>query len=252
MPGPKLTVTIIALNEEANIRDCLESVRWADEVIVSDSGSADRTAELCRNYGAKVFMDDWLGYGRQKNLCQDRAANEWILNIDADERITPELREEIQNALAGNGADGYLIPRKNYFGGFWVRRCGWYPDYNLRLYRKSAGRFVERRVHEAVHLEGRKERLKSPMIHLTYRDTTDYLSRMQRYSTLAAEDMLNEGRRPSLLDLFVRPQFTFFKMFVLKRGFLDGTTGLVLSMLYAFYTFSKYAKLWELTKGRAI
>ncbi len=209
MPGPKITVTIIVLNEEANIRDCLESVRWADEVIVSDSGSADNTAELCRKRGAKVFQDQWLGYGRQKNLCQDRAANEWILNVDADERIPPELREEIQAAVLRDGADGYLIPRKNYFNGVWVRRCGWYPDYNLRLYRKSAGRFVERRVHESVHLEGKKGRLKSPMIHLTYRDTTDYLSRMQRYSTLAAEDMLSEGRTASVLDLFVRPQFTF-------------------------------------------
>lgn len=248
----KITVTIITLNEEANIRDCLESVQWADEVIISDSGSSDRTAEICSAFGARVFRDEWLGFGRQKNLCQERAANPWILNIDADERVTPELREEILRAVKEGNKHGYYIPRKNYFGETWIRHCGWYPDYNLRLYRKTSGRFSEASVHESVAVNGETGYLKSPLVHRTYRDVPDFLKRMQRYSTLAAVDMQKAGRRASFSDLTLRPLFTFFKMYVLKGGFLDGMAGLALSSLYACYTVAKYAKLWELTrKGNA-
>lgn len=242
----KLSVTIIALNEEGNIRDCLESVRWADEILVSDSGSTDRTAEICREYGAKVFNDEWLGFGRQKNLVGDRARNDWILNIDADERVTPELRMEIEGVLRGGDKAGYRIARKNYFGDKWIRHCGWWPDYSLRLYRKGIGRFLDRFVHESVVVNGPTGKLKSPMVHKTYRDVSDYLGRMQRYSTLAAKEMLNQGRNVGITDVLLRPPFTFFKMFVLQRGFLDGTSGVILSILSASYTLAKYAKLWEM------
>lgn len=245
----KISVTIIALNEQANIGDCLESVRWADEIIVSDTGSTDATADICRQYGAKVYVDKWLGFGAQKNLCAARARNNWVLNIDADERVTPELKEEIDRAAASGGGCGYYIARKNYFGARWIRHCGWYPDYNLRLYRKDAGRFSERQVHEAVSVNGPTGRLKSPMVHRTYKDVSDYLLRMQRYSTLAALEMVKEGRSAGILDLALRPPFTFFKMYVLKGGFLDGYPGIILSALYSCYTLSKYAKLWELRRG---
>ncbi len=239
----KISVTIIVLNEEANIRDCLESVKWADEIIVSDSGSTDGTVDICREYGARVFVDEWLGFGKQKNLCADRARNDWVLNIDADERVTPVLRDEIKKALAVGGKAGYYIPRKNYFGGRWIKRCGWYPDYNLRLYRKDAGGFSNRSVHEAVAVNGAKGYLKSPMLHFTYRDVSDYLKRMERYSTLAAHQMRKSGRRAGLADILLRPPFTFFKMYILKLGILEGADGLVLSYLYAAYTLAKYAKL---------
>lgn len=244
----KISVTIITLNEETNIRDCLESVRWADEVIVSDSGSTDRTAEICRGFGVRFFTDEWLGFGRQKNLCQDRAKNGWVLNIDADERVTQELKDEILSAVKDGGRPGYYMPRKNYFGDIWIRHCGWYPDYNLRLYRKEEGRFTEASVHERVALKGEAGYFKAPLLHRTYRDVADYLSRMQRYSALAAGDMNKAGRKASFLDLFLRPQFTFFKMFILKGGFLDGKAGLTLSALYACYTVAKYAKLWEMNR----
>lgn len=242
-PPAKITVTIIALNEEDNIRACLESVKWADEIIVSDSGSADKTKEICRGYGAKVFDDAWHGFGKQKNICAGRAKNLWVFNIDADERATPELKDEIFKALSSGGAAGYLMPRKNFFGGTWVRHCGWYPDYNLRLYRKDKGRFSERRVHEAVTVDGRTSRLNGALIHHTYRDVADYLKRMDRYSSLSAEEMLKNGKKAGFTDLYLRPVFTFLKMYFLKLGFLDGRLGLLLSRLYARYTFEKYYKL---------
>lgn len=245
-PMEKISVTIITLNEEGNIRDCLESVRWADEILVSDSGSADKTAEICREYGAKVFNDKWLGFGRQKNQIAGRAKNNWVLNIDADERVTPELKDEISKAVATGGADGYYIARKNYFGDRWIRHCGWYPDYNLRLYRKDKGAFSERSVHEAVEVKGKKAHLKNHFVHHTYKDVDDYLERMQRYSALAAKEMFDSGRKAGITDILLRPFFTFFKMFVIKGGFLDGAAGAMLSFLYASYTLSKYAKLWEM------
>ncbi|MBI5562256.1 MAG: glycosyltransferase family 2 protein [Deltaproteobacteria bacterium] len=246
---PGLSVTVICLNEEANIGACLESVKWADEIVVSDSGSTDKTLEICAHYGAKVSSDAWLGFGAQKNLCAARAGNEWILNIDADERVTPGLRREIEEAMEDAGKAGYYVPRKNYFGERWIRRCGWWPDYNLRLYRKTSGAWVERAVHESVEVEGATGRLKNPLEHRTYRDVADYLQRMQRYSTLAAAQMRGEGKKAGVSDMLLRPPFTFFKMYVLKLGFLDGVHGIMLSALYASYTLAKYAKLWEMDKG---
>ncbi|MBI5047352.1 MAG: glycosyltransferase family 2 protein [Deltaproteobacteria bacterium] len=244
----KISVTIITLNEESNIRACLESVKWADEILVSDSGSIDRTVEICKEYGAKVFSDTWFGFGRQKNLIAGKAKNNWVLNIDADERVTPDLRVEIEMALSKDGYEGYYIPRKNFFGEKWIRHCGWYPDYNLRLYRKDKGSFNERSVHEAVRIDGNLGYLKNPLEHYTYRDVSDYLKRMDRYSTLAAEEMFKNGGNTSLLNLVFRPCFTFFKMFVLQKGFLEGYSGIILSGLYSTYTFSKYAKLREMSK----
>jgi glycosyltransferase involved in cell wall biosynthesis len=242
----KISATIITLNEENNIRECLESVKWVDEIIVSDSGSTDKTVHICEGFGARVYIDEWMGFGAQKNLVAGRARNDWVLNIDADERVTPELKDEI-TALAKDRFDGYYIPRKNYFGEIWIRRCGWWPDHNLRLYKRSAGAFSEKRVHEAVAIDGPKGYFKNPLIHRTYRDVEDYLRRMERYSTLAAEQMLAEGRGPRSLD-GLRPYLTFLKMFVLKQGFLDGSTGLMLSRLYMRYTAEKYSKLRKMSK----
>lgn len=244
----KNSVTIITLNEESNIRACLESVKWADEILVSDSGSSDKTVQICKEYGAKVFIDQWQGFGKQKNLIAGRARNSWILNIDADERITPDLRKEIEDILNNGDYEGYFIPRKNFFGDKWIKHCGWHPDYNMRLYRKNKGRFNERDVHEAVKIEGRAGYLKNPMEHYTYKDVSDYLKRMDRYSTLAAEEMSKNGKSTGLSDLIFRPCFTFLKMFFLQKGFLEGYSGVILSGLYAAYTFSKYAKLWEMSK----
>ncbi|MBI5328277.1 MAG: glycosyltransferase family 2 protein [Deltaproteobacteria bacterium] len=244
----KLSVTIITLNEEANIHACLESVKWADEILVSDSGSSDKTVQICKEYGAKVFNDVWFGFGKQKNLIVSRARNNWILNIDADERVTPALRKEMESVLNNGGCDGYNIPRKNFFGGRWIKYCGWYPDYNLRFYKKDKGQFNERDVHEAVQIEGKAGYLKTPLEHYTYKDISDYLKRMDRYSVLAAEEMFKNGKNAGLLDLTLRPCWTFLKMLFLQKGFLEGYMGVILSGLYSSYTFAKYAKLMEMSK----
>src|SRR3990167_994192 len=233
----KVSVTIITMNEEANIQACLESVSWADEVLVSDSGSIDRTVEICKGYNAKVFLDKWFGFGKQKNLIASRAKNNLVLNIDADERVTPDLRKEIETVLNQDDCDGYNIPRKNFFGNRWVRYCGWYPDYNLRLYRKDKGSFNERDVHEAVKIDGKVGYLNAPLVHYTYRDISDYLKRMDRYSTLAAEEMLKNGRKVSYLSILSRPIATFLKMFFLQKGFLEGYRGLILRPLCELYIF---------------
>jgi glycosyltransferase involved in cell wall biosynthesis len=232
----KVSVTIITLNERGNIAECLASVAWADEVIVSDSGSTDGTVDICRSMGAQVHTDDWLGFGAQKNLCASRASNPWVLNIDADERVPPALAAEIREAIDSGDLEGYTMPRRNHFGGRWIKHCGWYPDRNLRLYRKDAGGFSESMVHESVKVDGVTGSLKNPLEHYTYSDVSDYLGRMQRYSTLAAEEMHARGRRAGVLDLLIRPPVTFIKMYILRRGFLEGRLGLVLSTLYASYT----------------
>ncbi len=242
----KISVTIIALNEEAKIGDCLKSLDWADEIIVSDSGSTDKTVEICESYGATVYSDTWEGFGKQKNLCASRAKNDWVFNIDADERVTPALREEILSAASNDQNNGYCVPRKNHFAGVWVKHCGWYPDYCLRLYKKECGSFSERLVHEAVQLKGPEGYLKNPLIHLTYDSVAEYKTRAVRYSDLGAQELYANGRRARSTDTVLRPLFTFFKMYILKLGFLDGSLGLKLAALYAGYTKEKYVKLRRL------
>ncbi|HUU50460.1 MAG TPA: glycosyltransferase family 2 protein [Nitrospinota bacterium] len=242
-----LTVTVITYNEEENIRASLESVKWADEIVIIDSYSNDNTVKICKEYTEKIFFNEWLGFGLQKNLCIDKASCDWILNLDADERITSELREEIADTLSQeNSVDGYYIPRKNFFDKKWIRYGGWYPDYNLRLFKKNKGRFKERQVHEKIDLNGKAGYLKNPLEHHTYKNITDFLKRMNKYSTLSAEELYKNKKKVSYLDIMFRPPFTFLKMYILKRGFLDGYLGFLLALLYSFYTFAKYIKLKEL------
>jgi len=250
-----LSVAIITLNEERNLPACLESVRWAEELVVCDSGSRDRTLEIGRAHGARVFQDPWRGFAGHKNLAVERCGNPWVLIVDADERVTPELRAEIERVLADPAAaDGYWVPRRNYFLGRWIRGGGWYPDATIRLFRKGRGRFEKRAVHEAVAVEGAVGRLEASLEHYTYDSIASYLVRMDRYSTLAAQELQRSGRRARLADLIVRPAWTGFRMLCFQGGWRDGWRGLILAGLYASYVFSKYAKLWELAqsaKGKA-
>lgn len=244
-----ISVIIITLNEEDQIRPCLESVKWADEVVVCDSGSTDKTLEVCREYTDRAYVDEWQGFGAQKNLCLDRASHPWVLSLDADERVTPPLRAAIERVLEDEGAlDGYYIPRKNFFLGHWIRHCGWYPDYVLRLFRREKGGFTERAVHETVKVHGKVGYLEEPLEHYTYRSISDYLERMDRYSSLAAGELYRGGRKAGPLDLLLRPPFTFLRMYLLQGGFLEGWRGLLLAGLYACYTFAKYTKLWEMER----
>jgi glycosyltransferase involved in cell wall biosynthesis len=244
---PGLAVAIITLDEERRLPACLESVRFADEIVVCDSGSADRTLEIAAAFGARTYRDAWRGFAAHKSLAVERCGQPWVLVLDADERVPPALRAEIEAVLRADGpADGYTIGRRNYFLGSWIRHGGWSPDRSVRLIRQGRGRFLPRAVHEAIEVQGRLEALREPMEHYSYDSVGDYLRRMERYAALAAAEMHAAGRRCRVTDLTLRPVWTFLRMYLLQRGCLDGRPGLILAGLYAGYTFAKYAALWGL------
>lgn len=246
----KLSATIITLNEENNIGDCLASLSFADEIIVVDSGSSDKTEEICcANPKVRFIRHTWEGYGKQKNFAAGQAVNDWILNIDADERVTPELLASISNA-ATDEVTAFRMARENYFGSRWIKYCGWYPNYSTRLYDRRRCSFIELSVHESLKYDGKTGTLSGNLKHFTYADINDYLSRMNRYSSLAADEVLKAGRQPGIAAVVFKPLFTFLKMYVIKRGFLEGFQGFQLSVLYSFYTFSKYAKAREFLQSK--
>ncbi len=248
----RLSVITLTLNEADNIRDCLESVRWADEIIVVDSGSSDGTIDAVRGYTEKIFTIDWPGYGAARNFAVSQATGDWILWLDADERVTPELAEEIR-ALIGKGNEpvaGFAVARRAYFLGRWIRHCGWYPSRVVRLFRRGRARFTESRVHEKLQLDGAVGETRHDLLHFTDPNLHHYLTKFNRYTTLGAEDLHAAGRQFRLSDLLLRPCVHFLKMYVIRRGFLDGMEGFILSVLSSAYTFAKYAKLWEIEKNR--
>jgi len=248
----RLSVVIITYNEEENVKSCLESVNWSDEIIVVDSFSSDKTVEIAKGYTTKVFQNRWTNFSQQKNLALEKANNEWVLNIDADEKVTPELKEEILAIVNSQFPtfEGYYIPRKNHYLGRWIRHCGWYPDYQLRLFRRDRGKFSNRLVHESVAVEGTKGYLKACLDHYSYRDLSDHLTHIDMFTTLAATQMFRDGKRARFFDLLFRPFTKFINMYLIKRGYLDGVYGFIVSVMGSFYLFTKYLKLWELSKRR--
>ena len=246
----KLSVTIIALNEAAHIRACLDAVRWADERLVVDSGSTDGTQELARAAGARVIERDWPGYSQQKNFAASEASHDWILSVDADERVTPELATEIRELLArGPEAAGYRVPRVTWHLGRWIRTTDWYPDRQLRLYDRRRATWPARRVHESVTADGPVVDLKGEMQHFAYRDIGHHMQTMDRYTTLAAAELHAAGRRAGLFDLTVHPWAAFMRNYLLRGGITDGIPGFVISTMNAYYVFLKFAKLWA--KGQS-
>ncbi|OGW27727.1 MAG: glycosyl transferase [Nitrospirae bacterium GWC2_42_7] len=241
----QVSVGIITKDEERNIEDALKSVAGANEIIIVDSFSKDRTVEICRKYTDKIYQHEWDGYSRQKQKTVDYSKSPWVLILDADERLTPELRNEMEQTIKETDCNGFYIPRKNYFLGRWIRHSGWWPDYTLRLFRKDKASFEEREVHEKVVLEGKAGYLKNPMEHYTYRSISDFIKKMENYSNLASIEIRRRSGRAGLYSVTVRPLATFIKMFFLRLGFLDGAHGLILAALYSYYTFLKYAKTWE-------
>lgn len=254
-----LSVVIITHNEEANLPRTLESVKplVADrrgEIIVVDSGSTDRTVEMARAHGAKVFTEDWKGYAAQKNSAIAKASGEWILSLDADESLDHQLTTELQ-ALLQRPADlclGFLVPRKNFFLGRWIQHGGFWPDPKLRLFRRGAGKFEERLVHEDVKLQGRIGQCRGALIHHSYPTLSDYIEHMNRYSSLGAEMVGTKGKvRFSFVNIVLRPWLTFVYNYFFRLGFLDGREGLLLHLYHAVYVSWKYAKAWELSRGTA-
>ena len=243
----KVSVTVITRNEAANIAAALESVRWADEIIVVDSESTDSTVEIAQRFTGRVIVRPWPGYVAQKNFAAEQAAHDWILSLDADERVSPELATEIRALLeAGPQASGYRIPRVTFHFGRWIRTTDWYPDYQLRLYHRRRGRWTGRYVHESVSVDGSVSRLRGELQHHAYRDIAHHLQTMDRYTTLAARQMFEDGRRASWIDILVTPRLTFVRNYILRGGFRDGMAGLVISAMNAYYVGLKFSKLWEL------
>lgn len=246
----KLTVTVIACNEEAHIGPALESVAWADEIIVIDSNSSDGTVANARRYTPRVEVREWPGYGAQKNYAADQASHDWILSIDADERVTPLLAEEIRALMhRGPAVPGYRIPRVSHYLGQWIRSTDWYPDFHLRLYDRRAARWSERTVHESVVLRGPSLRLEHELLHYPYRDISEHLAKMDRYTTLIAEQWRTEGRRASASGALIYPPLAFLRNFLLRQGFRDGRAGFFVSALNSYYVFLKYAKLLEIERA---
>lgn len=249
----KLSVIVPCKNEEENIRACLETVRWADEIFVVDSGSTDRTVEIAREFTDRVVYHPYVNSAAQKNWAIPQATYPWVMILDCDERVTPELQEEIRTLLAGTPAhDGYSIRRKNWFFGVPIHHCGWDGDDVLRLFRRDLGRYEEKYVHANVVVEGGNVGwLRGVLEHHTYRSFDRYFEKFNRYTTCSALDLRKANKTPSFWNLLVRPLWRFFRMYVLRQGFRDGKAGLILCGLAACQVFVRYAKLWALYRQEA-
>jgi glycosyltransferase involved in cell wall biosynthesis len=252
----KISVALITLNEEANLARTLESVMplvldGRGEIIVVDSSSTDRTVEIAKAFGAQVFIEPWKGFAAQKNSAMEKGSGDWILQLDADEALEPELVQEIDNATGAPGTvTGFYIPRKNFFLGRWIKHGGFYPDPKLRLIRRGEGQFEEYGAHPTIKVKGPTGQLKYALIHDAYPTLRGYLEHMNSYSSSGAEVAVAKGHRGfSLIDIVVRPKLTFIYNYFLRLGFLDGREGLLLHFYHSVYVSWKYAKAWELDRG---
>ncbi len=248
-PIPRVSAIIITKNEAHNLSECLATLNWVHEMIVVDAESEDGTADLAREFTDKVFIRKWEGYANAKSFALAQATGDWIFAIDADERVTPELREEICALLSVEPqCAGYEMPRLANFLGKWMMHGGWYPGHVLRLFRREIGGFDNVAVHEAVQVPGKIGRLRHHLLHYTDPDIKHYFEKYNRYTSLAAEELQRQGKRFHLWDLLFRPLWFFFRMYILRTGFMDGLPGFILASFSAAYVFTKYAKLWELQR----
>ncbi|MBP8273235.1 MAG: glycosyltransferase family 2 protein [Acidobacteria bacterium] len=241
-----VSAIVITLNEAAHIEACLASLAWADERLVVDSGSTDDTVAIAERCGARVIMNTWPGYSAQKNFAADRAVHDWIVSVDADERVTPELAVEMQRVMASPGdRAGFRVPRVTFHLGRWMRCTDWYPDYQLRLYDRRRATWNGRRVHESVTASGPVGQLTHELQHFAYRDIAHHLDTINKYTTLAAEHMHAEGRRTNYAELLLHPPAAFLRNYLLRGGITAGVPGLIVSSMNAYYVFLKFAKLAE-------
>lgn len=244
---PKISAIVTSFNEEINIKDCLESVAWADEVLLVDSFSTDRTVEIAKSTpGVTVVQHEYFGSAAQKNWAMDRSEHSWVLIVDADERVTGDLGREILDVLSrGPEANHFYIRRQNIFIDRIIRHSGWSTDRVVRLIRKGTVRYPNRRVHADIRPEGPTPTLAAPMLHYTFRSFTQYLEKLHRYAEWGAAEARRRGKRSGTVELCLRPAWRFFRMYILQAGFLDGRHGFVLCALQAYGVFLKWAKVWE-------
>ena len=242
----KISCIVISRDEEARIADCLASVSWADEIVVVDSGSSDNTVEIAKNFTDRVHPLPWKGFGLQKQSAVELASHDLIFSIDCDERMTPELAAEIREiAINHDRSHGYTVPRRTFVGRDEIRHCGWYPDRTVRFFDRRHASFSDSPVHERVIVDGTVGDCQHHLLHYSFAGFRDMLAKMNCYTDLAAEQMLVTGRRASYLDVTVRPMYMFLRTYLLKRGFLDGFAGYMVSVSNAVSVFAKYAKLME-------
>ncbi len=248
-----ISCAIVVFNEEKNIRECLDSAKWMDEIVVVDSHSTDRTREICEQYTQRIFQRPWRGFGDQKNFAIDQATSDWVFILDADERVPTELRTEIEAVLSlqdGPEPVAYYLPRKNYYFGNWVKRAGCYPDYQLRLFRRGIGRLDDCEPHNKFIFEGEVGYLQTPLEHYTERTIADQFTKLRNFTGLAARERAKTKSSVHWTDLSIRPCFTLYKYYFARQGFRDGMSGFLVSVFASMYTFVKYAKLWELLRAK--
>jgi glycosyltransferase involved in cell wall biosynthesis len=243
-----VSAIVVSFNEEENIGRCLESIKWCDEIVVVDSFSTDRTLEICRQFTDIVIQRKWTGYRDQKQFAHSQTSKDWVLMVDSDEEVTAALQTEIREALRTDGAKyaGYLVPRLVFYLDRWWRRGGWYPDYDVRLFRRDFATWGGTDPHEKIIVDGPVRRLQNPLHHFSYRDIDDHIQRINRYTSISSEELRKQDQRWRLSDALLRPAFRFFRSYFLKRGFMEGFAGFHVAVTAAMYVFLKYAKLWEL------
>jgi len=249
MTKASLSVVIITKNEEDNIRGCLESVSWADEIIIVDSGSEDETLVICKEYTDKIFTyKEWKGFGFQKNLALQQATKDWVLSLDADERVTSILRAEIENTISNSACSAFSIPRQAYFLGQVMKHGGWWPDYVVRLFRRGAGVFSEDIVHERVIVNSPVLKITTPLLHYSYMNLDQLMNKMNAYSSAGADKAYRQGKNSNLLKAIVKAKWTFFRAYFLRLGFLDGQAGFIAAFSKAEETYYRYLKLSYIQK----
>ena len=255
---PSISACIISYNEEDNIGDCIDSVAWCGEVVVVDSFSQDRTAEIARGRGARVIQNRWPGHVTQKNVALDAAEGEWILALDCDERVTPRLQKAILDVLEKAGdIEGYTISRKTFYLGRWLEHGGWFPEWRLRLFRRGRGRWEGVDPHDTVHVGGRTERIPpvgrgtdaAVILHYSFKDLSHQLEVLDRYTEIQAGELFRSNRHVSAADLTFRPLWRFLRIYLVRQGFLDGAAGFYMAANNAYAAYMKYARLWEMEKG---
>jgi len=249
-----LSVCVITLNEEDRIGDCLSSIAFADEIVVVDSGSTDRTVAIAREHGARVIVRGWPGSVAQKNFALEQAATDWVLCLDADERVSPPLAAQIRRAVAAAPAAiaGYRMARKTYYLGRWILHGGWYPDWKVRLVRRGRARWGGIDPHDRLEPQGPVGTLAGDLEHRTYRDIADHLRTIDRFTSVGAGELQARGRSGALAGMLLNAPAKFVKMYVLKAGFLDGLPGFIVAVLGSYYVFLRYAKLWEMQRVRRL
>ncbi len=248
-----VSAALIVKNEENNIRRCLNSIRWIHDIVVFDTGSTDKTPDICREYGCRILKGDWQGFGPAKQFAVSRSLHDWVLVIDADEEVSPQLQQTILSILKSPEADGYRIRRVSYYLGKQITHSGWNRDYTLRLFNRNQGSFNQKVVHESVQIpSGKIDTIHEPLFHYTYPDINTHLRKISLYTDLAAKSAVHEGKQSNLGMAMMKGKFKFLKMYFLQAGFLDGREGFILAVMSAFGVFLKYVKISRLSRGKPV